>query len=322
VSLSLPAAVLEKLRPLELQLQKAKKDGEVERAIELGTEIQALFDDNRRHFRLLRAKLWVFEAALDADRLAYAESGFIGVRQLCSRDTRLYLEASALLAICLLRQHKIEGAKRLIRDVVNRLNNISSARTRRLFQKRFISRIEEECIFVGLIGTGSGDLDPVSIHEKAVMLIQQNSDHDILKLLGSSIPSDGVMLLRDVREYSIKQLPPPDRKLLPSPSDADKPASIGKVAYALIRRIAWKSLCRPNSEIYKLWSKRVPRVFNQGYFSAALVATLNTWRIGVPLLASGILALVMKETAEAFCEMAKPKGMMIDQTEQNEGTNK
>ena len=308
----LPPDLLKKLRPLEKSLHAAAQAGEVERAIELATEIQALFVGRRKHHRLLRAKLWAFEAALDANRVTYAESGFRGVRQLANAGTRLHLEASSLLAIVLLRQKKIPEAKRLIRDVIRRVNDIQSERTRRQFQKRLVNRLEEECILVELMDTGDGTLDAEEVHQKAVLLIQQNSENEILKLIGNSVPSAGVLLLRDVRDYSIKQLPPPDRKALPAPEQAEQPLPIGKKTFAVLRRIAWKTFCHPDSEIYKLWSNRIPKVFNQGYFAAAITASLNQWRVGVPLLASGITALVMKYSAEEFCEMSKPKGVMID----------
>jgi hypothetical protein len=60
-----------------------------------------------------------------------------------------------------------------------------------------------------------------------------------------------------------------------------------------------------------MWSKKIPEVFNQGYFSAAVLSTFADFRIGLPLLASGVTALVMKYSAEEFCAFAKPKGLMI-----------
>ena len=182
----LPEELLAKLRPLEAQLKTATRTGETETAIEIAGRIQSLFDHDRRHFRLLRAKLWAFESALDTNRLTYAESGFEGIRKLAGKQTKLYLEASALLSICLLRQNKPSDAKKIIRDVVKKVNNISSDRTRRRFQKRFVNRIEEECILVAMFNTSDGDMDMGEIHEKAVLLIQQNSDAEIFKLIGNS----------------------------------------------------------------------------------------------------------------------------------------
>lgn len=299
------------LRPLEAQLREAVAQAESERAVEIAGKIQALFPDDRKHHRLLRAKLWAFEACVDANRLSYAETGLIGVRKLASASTRLYLEASALLAVALLRQKKVADSKKIIREVIGNINNIASDRTRHQFQKRFISRIEEECILAELINTGDGQLNASEIEAKAILLIQHNSDDEILKLIGNSVPSQGLHLLSDVRTYSIQQLPPPDRKMLPPPEKAEQPKNIGRTTFALLRRIAWKTFCKPSSPIYKLWSKRVPKVFNEGYFSAAVVTALGDLRIGIPLIASGLAALVMKYSAEEFCELSKPKGLMI-----------
>lgn len=303
------------LRPLEARLRKAVAQAEPEKAVEIAGKIQALFPDDRKHHRLLRAKLWAFEACVDANSLSYAETGLIGVRKLAAPSTRLYLEASALLAVALLRQKKVADSKKIIREVIGNINNIASDRTRHQFQKRFISRIEEECILAELIDTGDGQLDASEIEAKAILLIQHNSDDEILKLIGNSVPSPGLRLLSDVRTYSIQQLPPPDRKMLPPPEKAGQPKNIGRTTFALLRRIAWKTFCKPSSPIYKLWSKRVPKVFNEGYFSAAVITALGDFRIGIPLIASGLAALVMKYSAEEFCELAKPKGLMISRND-------
>jgi hypothetical protein len=302
---------LNALRPLEADLRKAVAQAEPEAAIEIAGKIQALFPDDRSHHRLLRAKLWAFEACVDANRLSYAETGLIGVRKLASPSTRLYLEASALLAVSLLRQKKITDSKKIIREVITNINNIVSDRTRHQFQKRFISRIEEECILAELIDTGEGALDASEVEAKAILLVQRNSDDEILKLIGNSVPAAGLRLLSDVRTYSIQQLPPPDRKMLPPPDRAEQPKNIGRTTFALLRRIAWKTFCKPSSPVYRLWSKRVPKVFNEGYFSVAVVTALGDFRIGISLIASGLAALAMKYTAEEFCELAKPKGLMI-----------
>lgn len=306
---------LKALRPLEGKLKAAVRSASTETAVEIAGQIQSLFPNDRKHHRLLRAKLWAFEACLDANRLNYAESGFVGIRKLSGNTTRLYLESSSLLAVCYLRNKKVTEAKRLIREVVGKLNNISSDRTRRQFQKRLIERIEEECILTELIGSKESEMNLEEIQEKAVLLIQRNSDNEIYKLIGNSVPSSGIHLLNDVRTYALNQLPPPDRKRLPPPESAEQPQKIGKSAFSLLRRVAWKTLCNPDSSIYKLWSKRVPKVFNEGYFSAAVVATMGDFRIGIPLLASGVSALVMKYSAEEFCELSKPKGLMIDRSE-------
>ncbi|MBI3222090.1 MAG: hypothetical protein HYZ46_03220 [Nitrosomonadales bacterium] len=302
---------LAELRPLEVKLRSAVLQAESEVAIKLAGRIQNLFPDDRKHHRLLRAKLWAYEACVDANRLNYAEAGLIGIRKLSESNTRLYLEATSLLAVCLLRQKKTADSKRLIHETISKINNIASDRTRHQFQKRLIERIEEECILAELIGSGEKELDAQEVEEKAIFLLQRNSDDEIFKLIGNSVPVASVSLLSDVRAYSIKQLPAPDRKLLPPPEKVEDPKHIGRITFAILRRVAWKTFCKPSSPIYKLWANRVPKVFNEGYFSAAVVSTLGDFRIGIPIIASGLAALIMKYSAEEFCELAKPKGLMI-----------
>lgn len=299
------------LRPLEEELQNAVARSEPDTAIEVATKIQAIFKNDRTHFRLLRAKLWAFEASIDANRLAYAESGLIGVRQLARPSTRIALEAGGLLAVSFLRQKKISEAKAIITDVIANINNITSEKTRHQFQKRFIERIEEECILAELIGTEEGKLDVHEIDAKAILLIQNRDEDEILRLIGNSIPATSISLLTDVRNFSLLQLPAPDRKLLAPPPKTQESKTIGKTTFSMLRRIAWKTFCKPSSPIYKLWSVRAPKVFNEGYFSAAIATTFGDFKIGIPLLASGVIALVMKYSAEEFCEYAKPKGLMI-----------
>lgn len=299
------------LRPLEKELRAAVATAEPDTAIEVAGKIQALFDFDRRHHRLLRAKLWAMEACVDANRLSYAERGLIGVRSLAAPNTRLYLEAGALLAVTLLRQKKSAEAKKVLRDVIANINNITSDRTRHQFQKRLVNRIEEECILAELIGTEEGALDAAEVQEKAVLLIQRSNDDEIYKLIGNSVPVASIRLLSDVRSYSILQLPAPDRKLLPAPEKAEEPKQIGKSTFGVLRRIAWKTFCKSDSAIYKMWSEKIPEVFDKGYFSAAILSTFGDFRIGLPLVASGVLALAMRYSAEEFCELAKPKGLMI-----------
>lgn len=313
----LSESMLANIRPLEEKLLVAVRAGATERAIEIATELQALYAPDRRHPRLLRAKLWMFESCIDSQRLTYAEAGLTGIRKLANSRTRLHLEASSVLAVCYLRQKKIPDAKRLIREVIKNINNIDSARTRHSFQRRLIERIEEECIFVELIDTSGDPLDPDEIHAKAVLLLQ-SSDDEILRLIGNSLPVAGVKLLADVRDYSIRQLPEPDRQLLPGPPQAKQSKHLGKATFALLRRVAWKTLCDTDSPIYKMWSKRVPEVFNQAYFAAAIAASMSSFRIGIPLLASGVVALVMKYSAQEFCEIAKPKGIMMTPDEHHD----
>lgn len=312
MSHKVPEKILPELRKLEASLRVAVAKAKPEEAIELATRIQVLFAPNRKHHRLLQAKLWAFEACLDDNRLDYAETGFIGIRKLAGVNTRLHIEATALLAVCYLRQKSPAKAKPLIKLVIARINNIISQRRRHQFQKRFIVRIEEECILSELIGRHEGDIDAKAIHEKAVQLLQQNNEDQIIELVGNLIPASGLKLLREVREYSILQLPVPDRKLLPPPEESERPRNIGSRSMSVLKRIGWKAVCDKDSPLYKLWAAKIPKVYNEAYFATALASTFCNWKIGLPLLISGVTAIIMKYSAHEFCEWAQPKGLMIE----------
>jgi hypothetical protein len=115
------------------------------------------------------------------------------------------------------------------------------------------------------------------------------------------VPKAGVLLLREIRDYSILQLPAPERKFLPADEFTEQPKNIGMRAMAVIRRIAWRAVCDPDSTIYKAWSKKIPKVYNEAYFATALTATFTNWKIGAPLLVSGVVATVLKYAAHEFC---------------------
>src|SRR5206468_1218757 len=93
-----------------------------------------------------------------------------------AKNTRLYVEASFFLGVCLLRRKKVKDAKALFRGVLGELNKVKSDRTRRVLQKRIVERVEEEAVLAGLTGVEEGILNPAKIHEEAIRLIQKPED--------------------------------------------------------------------------------------------------------------------------------------------------
>ncbi|TOQ56144.1 hypothetical protein CGG93_24565, partial [Vibrio parahaemolyticus] len=63
--------------------------------------------------RILQAKNWLFEVAMEAGNLTYAKLGFEGIIKKSSGQTRLHLEATALLAICYIREQNLDMAREL-----------------------------------------------------------------------------------------------------------------------------------------------------------------------------------------------------------------
>jgi hypothetical protein len=309
------AAQKDRLRKLEARLRKCLKTGETELAIEITADIQGMYSDDRGNHRLLKAKLWCFETSLLANRHAYAESGLLGIVNLANSNTKIRLEAQVLLAICYIRQKRYPDAKNLIQSVMSNINDIGSDRSRRLFQKKFMERLEEECVLSELIGVEETPLDAESVQDKAVFLLHHNSNDEILAVIAASLPEKVRLALTDVRAFTLLQMRGDDVKLLGSPTDSEQPKQLGSRTLGVLKRIAWRSFCAPDSAVYKAWSKKLPEVFGQGYMAASLVATFKDWRIGIPLLASGVLATIMKSSACEFCEWAQPESFMTSRAD-------
>lgn len=120
-----------RLKILEPALRDAVKVGNFERAKLITYEIQEVLRPTGHETRLMQAKNWLFEAALESGNIEFAISGFQGIRQKVSHTTRLYLEATALLTVCYLRKRDLKSASPLIDETLRNLKNISSERQKR-----------------------------------------------------------------------------------------------------------------------------------------------------------------------------------------------
>jgi hypothetical protein len=79
---------------------------------------------------------------------------------------------------------------------------------------------------------------------------------------------------------------------------------------AVLKRVGWKTLCDQKSPIHKLWSEKVPTVYSATYFATSVTKTFQDWKIGLPFLAAGVVAVAMKYGAQEFCELTKPDSIM------------
>ncbi len=301
---------LKQLRPLEAELKQAVKLQEPQAAEAAMKAIQVLLTPyGSNHHRLLECRLWYFESQFDANHISNAESGFQGIVTRARDGTRLSVEALFFLGLCYLRQKKIIEAKTKFRIVFAKLNEISSPETRRLLQKRIIERIEQESVLTTLIGVEDGSLKPEQIHDEAVKLVQK-SESELFELLARSLPYGSIKLLEDVRTDALLQLSAPDRKLLPAPGQANQESHVGKLVFAVLKRVGWKTLCDSKSPLYKLWSQKVPAVYSVAYFATSVTQTFHEWKIGLPCLAAGVTAIAMKYGAQEFCVLTKPDSIM------------
>jgi len=288
------------LNKLEPELRQACQSADLASAKKAISLIQEAFINDRDHFRILRAKNWYFEALLNAGNTEAAARGFETIQLRARENTRIYLEAMTFLGICFLRLGRIDEAKQTFRVVIPKISNIRSDSKRQQYEKRLTERIEDECILGQLIGQERGDFIFEDLHKQTIEMIQKPED-EILESIGSCVSTYTQTLLSDMTNYSIKLLPSSDQKLLCAVKERTPNRELGKKALAALKRIGWRTFCDESSEVHKLWKERVPKVFNEGYFTSAIIITLVQWKIGIPKLAIGLSATAMKYGCHEFC---------------------
>ena len=304
------SAHLEALHVPEKELAVACRLGAVDAAERELRVIQCLLASyGVAHPRLLESRLRYFECLLDTNDCYVAESGFVGIRGKAKQNTRLYLEATFLLALSLLRQNKLEKAKDHLQEVVKGFNKIKSLGTRRAMQERVVERIEEETLLASLAGKDESRLDPHKVNDQAIALAEKSED-EILKQMGRALPASCLQLLLRVRGEVVLMLPPADRLALPAPDRASSELNLGRRIGGFMKRVVWRTVCAPDSPIYKAWSAKLPEVYSAGYFATGVVKAFENFRIGGPMLAVGVTAILMKSAAVEFCKATCPTPVM------------
>jgi hypothetical protein len=307
----------DKLAILEPQLKLCVKYADFNKAKRIAAQIQKLLRPTGHETRILQSKNWLYETAMEANSLTYAKMGFEGTIQKSSPKTRLNLEATSLLAICYLREQNLEKASDLIIRAVENINNIKSEERRKQFHQRLVERLEEESILVGLISKTSQQLDPDEVDKETVKLVMSKSENQILLEMGKAVPKKSIDLLTKVRGIYQLSLPAPDRKLLSPPITEETKEELGKRASSALKRVAWRALCCPESEIHKAWSQGLSVVYDKKYITFAIAAAFKSMNISTIMIAASAAALAIKFGAEVFCETFAPSSIMIDRKEIN-----
>ena len=305
-----------KLAEIEPALRSCVRKADFEKAKRPVAEIQPVLRSTGHTTRLLQAKNWLYECALEACELDFATFGFEGNRKLAGNGTRTYLEATAFLAICYLRQGNLEKAKFHVREAIHCVNNIQSPRRREQFHKRYLARLEEECVLAGLIEEKPGYIDVDLLQEEAVKLLPKSED-ELVEMLGANLPGHSVQLLLDVHGFYHKQLSAPDRRSLPAPMTKHGVRELGGKVSAAFKRVAWRVVCDPESDLYKAWSKNLAFLYDGKVLVGALAAAFKSWKITAFGFITAMTAYIIKVGAAVFCEAFAPDWLMIHVTEKN-----
>jgi hypothetical protein len=135
--------------------------------------------------------------------------------------------------------------------------------------------------------------------------------------MGKAVPQNSLDLLKTVRDTYQLNLPKPDIKLLPPPLTEVAKSELGKRANSALKRVAWRALCNPESEVHKAWSQGLSVAYDKKYIAGAIVSSFTSFSITATMIAASAVALAIKFGVEVFCETFAPSSLMIDKKDKN-----
>lgn len=299
-----------RLTILTPQFKKAIAERNFSNAKNVIADLQPVLRSLNKTTRLVEFKNQFFELALEEHEYDFAIDGFLSNRSLVSNITRLHLEATALLAIAYLRKKEIEKAKPFIKEVLQNKNVIKTESTREKFNKEIIARFDEECALYSLTTDKKPELDVDVLHGEAIKIANTLTDEQLYSLMGKVLPKLTKDLLFEVDKFSKNQLTYKEQKLLPSSEEIIKDEQAGRTVFSSFKRVVYKSLCDPTSEVYKIWySNVVGVVVDKKFITASIGAALAGTGIGITALIVTAAALVIRFGLDIYCDRYKPSGI-------------
>lgn len=300
-----------RLRVLEPALRAAVYSADYKRAKAFAADIQGLLRATGHETRLMRSKTWLFEAALNAGELLTAEAGFRGIRAKTATSTRVHLEATALLVVCLLRQQKISDAEPLIAKVLQG-KSIKDVVRRRHFIESVTARYQLESYISAVKGHAFETLTPDAVDADAIEAVKNKTDEELYAQIAAALPREVLDFVYRVDQAARKQLTMTEILYLPSPADMQQKVEQGRSFFASLKLVIWKSLCDPQSEIYKAWyTNGMAQVLSKKYYAIVVSAALVDLGFAAKAVAVPATALLMKLGLEVYCERYKP-GEILD----------
>lgn len=298
---------------LEPALRDAVRHADYAAAKDHAIDIQRLLRSSGHETRLMQAKVWLFEAALNAGQVLTAESGFIGIREKTNSRTKVYLEASALLVVCLLRQKKVEQAEPLIAEVF-RSKTIKDPARRRVFVRALSRRYELEAFLAAVKEVGYEALDVDAIDAEAASLVRQGKTEDELYAqIGATLPSEVLAYVYKVDRATRLQLTVVEVQYLPPSANLEKKAEHGRSLFDALKLIIWKSMCDPKSEVYKAWCTEGLGMFlNKKYYATAVASAMLDVGFAVKAVAVAVVALLIRLGLDVYCERYRPGDIIND----------
>ena len=300
-----------RLKVLEPKLAKAIENREFSTAKSLVSDLQSLLRPTGHFVRLSQSKNRLYELYIELGKYDLALNGLLSNRDILSQKTRVYLETVSLVAICYIRMQEVEKAKPFIKEVLTNHMVIKSERTRKIFRLEMINRFNEEVSLCTLKSSSTPDFTETDLESEVIRIVQTLTEDEIYASMGQAAPQSTKDLIFQVYEYSTKQLQSAERLALPSPNQKIMDKEVGLTIFQSVKRVVYRSLCDPESDIYQAWFKNgMQMVLSKGYISTAVISCLANLGIGIKMIAASIIALITKFGIEVYCEKYKPVQLM------------
>jgi len=176
-----------------------------------------------------------------------------------------------------------------------------------------VARFEEEGVLGSLIRRQTEQMNAEEIQDLAATLVRTKSEDEILYELGDSLPAEAIKFLLNVDFIAKRGLTAKEVHYLPGESQIVEKAELGRTTFRSFKRVLWRSLCDPNSDVYKAWFRDgLCYVLNKKYIAIAVTAMLANLGIGIRALAVSATALVIKFGIEVYCDRYRPDFVMED----------
>ena len=297
----------ERLKVLMPQYKKAILKQDLKMAKNLIVDVQPLLKKLEKNAQLVELKNQLFELALINNEVDYSIEGLLINKKLANKNTRLYLDATALLAIGYLRKSELEKAKPCIQEVLQNKNIIKTESTRRKFNEEIIKRFDEECVLASLKNDKNKRFSLDEINLSMLKDLESKTENELYIELGILAPKSTKDLLYLVDIFSKKQLTFEEQKLLTSSDEEITDDKIGKTIFSSFKQVLYKSICDPSSEVYKGWyTNGVGITLDKKYMISSITAIFIGYGIGYIALIVSAAVLILRFGLNIYCERYKP----------------
>lgn len=306
-----PAALSEshnrRFQTLKKQLLTACAIGDVSGGKLVARDLKNLLLPTGHHTKYYEMLLNLCEMLILKNEYGIANGYLERIVSTTKENTRLFQEASFLLAIGKMHSHDLDGAEKNLRASLHS-TAIKDPNRRKEFLRRISKRFEEESLITSL-GTGDASIDI----DKVIAQVEKNfvsniSDDEIMGEIGRVVPQQALEFVKRMSDMANRQLTHHERKMLPPPPASKDIIRIGQTTFAALSRRLWLSICPPESKFQMaLDAAQDPKTIVIG-----IVTELTSQGFGFPvtMALAGISTYLLKITINGYCTKFQPTPIM------------